>query len=209
MRMTNAQFDWLKWISEVQSIAQAGLTYSENGFDKERYTQLQHLVAELAAHCSGNLVGDVANIFALEKGYTTPKIDVRSFILKEGKLLLVKERSDGLWSLPGGWADVNESPSEAIIRETKEETGYDVVAVRLLALWDKLKHEHPSKWSHAYKCFFYCEITSGEAKENLEISEVGFFDLNKLPPLSKDRVTEKQLAQLHELILKPQSTQFD
>lgn len=207
--MTNAPFEWLKWISEIQSIAQAGLTYSENDFDKERYAHLRYLVAEMAAHCSGKSVDEVANIFTLEKGYTTPKIDVRSFILKEDKILLVKERADGRWSLPGGWADVNESPSEAIIRETKEETGYDVTAVKLLALWDKLKHDHPLKWPHAYKCFFYCEITAGDAKENLEISEVGFFDLHKLPPLSFDRITEKQLTRLHELVLKPQSTQFD
>ncbi|RUR13499.1 NUDIX hydrolase [Legionella sp. km772] len=206
--MTNS-INWLKWISEIQAIAQSGLTYSNNEFDKERYFRLKEIIAELAAHCSENQLSDIVNIFSLEKGYATPKIDVRSFILKENKLLLVKERSDNLWTLPGGWADVNESPSEAVIRETREETGYNVSAIKLLALWDKLKHDHPPQWPHAYKCFFYCEIISGEPTENLEISELCFFDLNSLPPLSTHRVTTKQLARLYDLVINPQFTQFD
>jgi len=152
--MTN-NISWLKWVSEIQAIAQSGLTYCDNEFDKERYVRLREVIAELAAHCSEHQLNDVANIFSLEKGYATPKIDVRSFIIKDDKLLLVKERSDGLWTLPGGWADVNESPSEAVVRETKEETGYDVSPIKLLALWDKLKHDHPPQWPHAYKCFFH------------------------------------------------------
>jgi len=152
--MVGNQFDWLRWISEIQAISQSGLAYSSNEYDKERYIRLSEIVAELAAHCSNNSCDDIANIFSLEKGYATPKIDVRSFILKEDKLLLVKESSDGLWTLPGGWADVNESPSEAAIRETKEETGYNVSAIKLLALWDKQKHDHPPRWPHVYKCFF-------------------------------------------------------
>lgn len=207
--MTKSNFNWLKWISEIQAIAQSGLSYSINEFDKQRYQRLREIIAELTAHCSENSLNNVEKLFALEKGYATPKIDVRSYILKDDKLLLVKERADGLWSLPGGWADVNESPSEAVVRETKEETGYDVSAIKLLALWDKLKHEHPPQWPHTYKCFFYCEIRSGEAKENIEISELNFFDLNKLPPLSTDRVTATQLARLHELVMKPQATEFD
>lgn len=207
--MISNNFNWLKWTSEIQAIAQSGLTYANNEFDKERYVRLKEIIAELAAHCSGNQLNDIVNIFALEKGYATPKIDVRSFILKESKLLLVKERSDSLWTLPGGWADVNESPSEAVIRETKEETGYDVSAIKLLALWDKLKHDHPPQWPHAYKCFFYCEIISGEPTENLEISELDFFDIHNLPLLSTHRVTAKQLTRLYDLVENPQATQFD
>lgn len=207
--MIDKSINWLKWVSEIEAIAQSGLTYSSNEFDKERYIRLREIISELAAHCSENKLNDVINIFSLEKGYATPKIDVRAFILKEDKLLLVKERSDGLWTLPGGWADVNESPSEAVMRETKEETGYDVSALKLLALWDKLKHDHPPQWPHAYKCFFHCEIRSGEPVENLEIAEQCFFDLDNLPPLSTHRVTQKQLIKLYELIINPQPTQFD
>lgn len=208
-QMTDNTLQWLKWISEIQSIAQAGLTYTTGDFDKQRYTRLRDIAAELAALSSETSLDDIKNIFLLEKGYATPKIDVRAYILKENKLLLVKERSDGLWTLPGGWADINESPSEAVIRETKEETGYDVSAIKLLAFWDKLKHDHPPQWPHAYKCFFLCNILSGEAKENLEIAEVGFFDLNNIPPLSTHRTTAKQLARLHELTLQDKPTQFD
>lgn len=207
--MTNNSTQWLKSISEIQSIAQAGLTYSTGDFDKERYARLRDIAAELAAMCSETSLDDIKNIFLLEKGYATPKIDVRAYILKDNKLLLVKERSDGLWTLPGGWADVNESPSEAVIRETKEETGYDVSAIKLLAFWDKLKHDHPPQWPHAYKCFFLCHILSGEPKENLEVAEIGFFDINNIPPLSTHRTTTKQLARLHELAHQDKPTQFD
>lgn len=208
--MTKKNIQWLKWVSEIQAIAQSGLTYTTSEYDKERYIRLREIAAELAAQCSSNHAPDVENIFSLEKGYATPKIDVRSFVLKDDKLLLVRERTDGLWTLPGGWADVNESASEAVIRETKEESGYDVAAIRLLAFWDKLKHDHPLQWPHAYKCFFHCDIISGEATANLEISEVDFFDINHLPPLSTPRVTAKQLIRLHELVyLKEQPTDFD
>lgn len=208
--MSNDNFQWLKWISEIQAIAQSGLTYTSNEYDKERYVRLREIAAELAAHCSGNQAAHIENIFSLEKGYATPKIDVRSFILKDDKLLLVKERSDGLWTLPGGWADVNESASEAVIRETKEETGYIVSAIKLLAFWDKLKHDHPPQWPHVYKCFFQCEIISGEATENLEVSDIAFFDINNLPQLSTHRVTECQLIRLHDLILNLNCpTEFD
>jgi ADP-ribose pyrophosphatase YjhB (NUDIX family) len=207
--MTKNKFNWVKWVSEIQAIAQSGLTYSINEFDKRRYLRLSEIISELAAYCSDNLSDEVEKVFLLETGYPTPKIDVRSFILQEGKVLLVKERSDGLWTLPGGWADINESPSEAVIRETKEETGYNVSVIKLLALWDKLKHDHPPQWPHSYKCFFHCEIVSGKEEENLEIAEQGFFNLNALPPLSTHRVTKKQLSCLYDLVAKPQPTRFD
>jgi ADP-ribose pyrophosphatase YjhB (NUDIX family) len=124
-------------------------------------------------------------------------------------LLLVKERSDGLWTLPGGFADVNESPSEAVIRETKEESGYIVSAIKLLALWDKQKHDHPPQWPHVYKFFFHCEIMSGKAEENLEASEIDFFNINELPPLSLHRVTKKQLSRLYEAAHASDQTLFD
>jgi ADP-ribose pyrophosphatase YjhB (NUDIX family) len=207
--MNNESFQWLKWLSEMQALAQSGLTYASNEFDKERYLKLTATVAELAAHCTDKNVDTIKKIFSLQEGYATPKVDVRAYILQKGKVLLVKERSDDLWALPGGWVDVNESPAEAVIREVKEETGYDVSAVKLLALWDKLKHDHPPQWPHTYKCFFYCTIVGGKAQENLEISAVDFFALSHLPPLSTDRVTEKQLQQLYTLIAEDQPTQFD
>ena len=207
--MTNNFSNWLKWISEIQAIAQNGLTFSHNDFDKERYTRLREIAAEIAEKCSENSLENIMQLFSFEKGYMTPKIDVRAFILKDNKLLMVKERSDGLWTLPGGFADVNESPSEAVIRETKEESGFNVSAIKLLALWDKLKHDHPPQWPHVYKFFFHCEISSGEPKENLEIAEIDFFNIDELPPLSTHRVTKKQLIRLYEVTLNSYDTLFD
>jgi ADP-ribose pyrophosphatase YjhB (NUDIX family) len=200
---------WLKWISEVQALAQAGLTYTDGPFDKERYLRLRDLSAEMAAQCSQQSPDEIKHYFAVQEGYATPKIDVRAFLLKDNKVLLAKERRDGLWTLPGGWADTNESPSETAVRETKEETGYNVRAIRLLALWDKQKHDHPPEWPHAYKCFFHCEMLSGTAAENLEIAEIDFFELNQLPPLSTPRVTASQIRRLYELVLHQSPTQCD
>ncbi|KTD60928.1 NUDIX hydrolase [Legionella shakespearei] len=116
----------LKWISEIHAISQNGLTYSRNEFDIERYNQLERVAKEMAAYFSDKNIDDVEHFFSLEKGYATPKLDVRAFILKDGQLLLAKERSDNLWTLPGGWVDVNESPSESVVREVLEETGFNV-----------------------------------------------------------------------------------
>ncbi len=199
----------LKLIAEIQAISQSGLTFTENDFDIERYHRLTEISAELASLCTDKSPSHIKEIFSLEKGYATPKVDVRSFVLKNDKVLLVKERADGLWTLPGGFADVSETPSQAVVRETKEESGYDVKVVRLLALWDKLKHDHPLHWPHIYKCFFHCEHLSGEPHENLEISAIDFFSIDKIPPLSTPRVTEKQLINLYKLVKTNSPTSCD
>ena len=200
---------WLKWISELQALAQSGLAYCRNEFDIERYERLHEIAAALAAEAADHPLNEVTRLFSFDTGYATPKVDVRAFVLKDHQLLLVKEKADSLWSLPGGWVDVNESPSEAVVRETKEETGFDVSAVKLLALWDKLKHDHPPQWPHVYKCFFHCLIVSGEPNKNIEISDQGFFDLDNLPDLSTHRVTVSQIKRLNALVVSPQDTQFD
>jgi ADP-ribose pyrophosphatase YjhB (NUDIX family) len=192
--MPTNDLNWLKWIAEIQAIAQNGLTYSQNDFDKERYSRLRDIAAELASHYSKHSAAEVQRLFSLEEGYATPKLDVRAFIMQKNKLLLVRERADNLWTLPGGWADINESPSEAAIRETKE---------------DKQKHDHPPHWPHTYKCFFHCELISGEATTNLEISEVDFFAMDNLPELSTHRVTQKQLTRLYEHMMHSTQTLFD
>ncbi|HDV6631548.1 TPA: NUDIX hydrolase [Legionella pneumophila] len=207
--MKNNKSSWLKWVSEIQAIAQNGLTYCGNEFDRERYIRLREIAAEIAALNSQGSFQQINETFSIERGYATPKLDVRAFILKENKLLLVQEREDSLWTLPGGWVDINESPSESVIRETKEETGFDVSVIRLLALWDKQKHDHPPQWPHAYKFFFHCEIISGEAKENFEISKIDFFEVSKLPQLSIHRVTKNQLERLYETIFSSEKTLFD
>jgi len=156
--MSKKDLSWLKYLAEIQAIAQNGLTYSNNEFDKERYLRLREIASEFMANYSDTPLAEIKQIFSLEAGYATPKVDVRAFILKDNKLLLVKERADELWTLPGGWAETNESAAESVIRETKEESGFDISVIRLLALWDKQKHDHPLQWPHTYKCFFHCEI---------------------------------------------------
>ncbi len=207
--MRDRHKQWLKLISEIQAISQVGLTFTKNEFDIERYKRLTAISAELAALCTDKDLDDIKQIFSIEKGYATPKIDVRSFVLKNDKILLVKERSDGLWTLPGGFADVSETPSQAVVRETKEESGYKVKVIKLLALWDKLKHDHPLHWPHIYKCFFHCEYISGKAHENIEISEIDFFAMDNIPPLSTPRVTELQLKKLYKLVKDNSPTVFD
>ena len=199
----------LMLISEIQALSQSGLTFTKSDFEKERYLRLTEISAELAAMCSNQPKDFINEIFLLEKGYATPKVDVRSFVLKDDKVLLVKERADGLWTLPGGFADVAETPSNAVIRETKEESGYDVVPIKLLAVWDKIKHDHPLNWPHIYKLFFHCEYKSGKAHENLEISDIDFFAVDNIPPLSTPRVTDKQLHRLYQLVKYPEQILYD
>lgn len=207
--MNKEQSKMIEFATEIQAIAQSGLAYSINEFDKQRYDSLMIIASKIMSEVSSDSFDIVKSRFCSEEGYATPKIDVRAFILKDQKLLMVKETSDDLWSLPGGWADVNESPSEAVIREVKEETGFEVYANRLLAFWDKQKHDHPPQWPHTYKCFFYCEILSGRKELNLEVSDIEFFELNDLPPVSTDRVTKKQIFNLIKLLEQDTHTAFD
>ncbi len=193
--MTQNKYQWLHWASELQSLAQAGLTYSSNAFDLQRFQKIQAIAAEMSAYQSCGDFEKVQALFAAENHYLTPKLDVRIAIINDQQqILLVKEITDGKWSLPGGWADVNESPAESAAKEVYEETGYVVKICKLFALLDKLKHPHPPQLPHAYKAFFLAEIIGGEMKTSIETTAVGFFDLNNLPPLSVHRVVPEQIA---------------
>jgi ADP-ribose pyrophosphatase YjhB (NUDIX family) len=211
---------WLLWAAKLQAIAQSGITYATNPFEIDRYTQVRDLACEIMAAHSDADVDSVRAIFSGEKGYATPKVDVRGFVRREGEVLLIRERVDGLWSLPGGWADVNDSPSEAVVREIEEESGYRTRAVKLLALYDRNRHGHTPFPFHIYKLFFLCEPAGGDpsagsaAKSpgpvSYETLDVGFFPLDRLPPLSTGRVTEAQIRRLSELAGDPNSaTDFD
>ncbi|MFT3776492.1 MAG: NUDIX hydrolase [Minicystis sp.] len=184
------------WARRMQSIAQAGLTYARDPYDQDRYRQLRDLAAEVIAEATGAPLDQVAPLIEAERGYLTPKVDVRAVVFHEGKVLLVRERADGLWSLPGGWADAGVSPTENVVREVREETGYVVRAEKLLAVFDKDRHAHPrSLWS-TYKIFVRCALLGGAAATSLETSEVGFFGRDDLPPLSTGRVTEGQIRRM-------------
>jgi ADP-ribose pyrophosphatase YjhB (NUDIX family) len=191
---------WLDWVRRLQAIAQNGLAYAEDPYDIERYEQVRRITAEIAASRSEATTDYIEGLFSQESGYATPKLDIRAVVLDEkGAVLLVKEKEDGLWTLPGGWVDVGESPSEAAERELKEESGYQVRAVRLLALWNRDKHPHPLLPFHVYKLFFECELLGGEPlRVSTEPEGDGFFPKDALPELSLGRITPRQIERLLE-----------
>jgi ADP-ribose pyrophosphatase YjhB (NUDIX family) len=190
---------WLTIAREMQAIAQTGLTFTQDRFDRERYERLRELAAQLVAHGSGSDADKVLDLLRGETGYATPKIDVRGAAFVDGRVLLVREIADGLWTLPGGWADVNQSPAECVEREIFEESGFRARAVKLAAVHDYGKAGHPKRALHScYKMYFVCEITGGEAQTSNETSEVAFFDLHALPPLSLNRTLPEQIERMFE-----------
>ena len=172
----------------LQAMAQTGLEFTNDRYDRERYEELRELAAKLMGNPAGLL-----ETFVAQDGYATPKVDVRAIVLREDKVLLVREAADGLWCPPGGWADVGDTPSMAVEREVLEETGLLVKAIRLLGVWDRNLHGHPPRPFQAYKLFFLCEEQGGELATSEDTLEIGFFDVRDLPPLSLDRVVPVEI----------------
>lgn len=202
---------WLELARRFQALAQSGLAYCKDPYDQQRYEEIRHLAAEMMSKGAG-LSDAVAieSFFRTELGYATPKIGVRAAVFDQGRILLVRERKDGLWTLPGGWADVGYAPSVSVIREVKEESGYDVVVKKLAALYDQNKNGHPPMPHHVYQILFICEICGGGPKATLETSAVDFFEENALPPLSLPRVTPIQIKHMFEHHRHPElPTSFD
>lgn len=203
--------EFLQHIEEIGAIAQIGLKYAKDDYDIDRYERLRAIVASMLSLSSDLPENRAREWLSIDKNYATPKIDVRAVVIQDGKVLLVKERSDACWALPGGWCEVNESPKEAVEKEVWEETGLRVHATRLLAFFDKHKHDHPPQLPHAYKCFFLCEIAGGELKtDTQEASAIKYFPTDELPSLSLHRVTEKQIQTTYSIALDPSHpTLFD
>src|SRR5215212_5926952 len=201
---------WLRWSRHLQAIAQDGLTYTRDSYDLGRYEQLRDLAAEiLAAHSTGTLE-EARDLLALEVGPATPKVDVRAAVFREGRILLVKERGEEGWSVPGGWADVGESPSEAAARETLEESGYRVRPVRLLAVYDRDRRGHPPMAYHVYKLVYLCEVLDEESLSDVDNDGTRFFGEHELPELSVTRVTRAQISRFFEQHRDPSlPTDFD
>lgn len=214
--------NWLDWAQRLQAVAQSGIYYAETfhqPFDRERYQEISDIAAEIIAAAQADSVAALEQIkalYAAQAGHTTPKTDVRGIVFKNAQILLVQEKLDHLhWTLPGGWADVNESASESVVREVWEESGYRVRAVKLLALLDRNKHPHPPMVFHAYKAFFRCELISDEQTihpENTESGETRWFSESEIDglELSTGRVTAWQLHRWFEHLRSPDlPTEFD
>ena len=197
------------WIARLAAIAQSGLAFSPNEYDRQRYEQIRSIAAEMAAWPAGD-VGSVERVFASATGYATPKVISRAAVIDDGRILMVREVADGKWTLPGGWIDIGESPATAAEREVLEESGYRVVTRKLAAVYDKLRHEHPPVPHHSYLMFFLCDLVGGEARTSLETSEVGWFQPDRLPELSVNRATERQILRMFDHHADPSiPTDFD
>ncbi len=200
---------WLAWAVELQSLAQAGLTYGKDGFDLERYARIREISAEILAHMTELPVEKVTGLFCNETGYQTPKLDTRAAVFQEGKILLVRER-DGRWALPGGWCDVNVSVGENTVKEVKEEAGLDVIPRRIIAVQDRAKHNLPVYAYGVCKIFVQCDAAGGQFTPNLETTEARYFPPDQLPPLAEEKNTPAQIALCFEAYRSDAwATQFD
>lgn len=200
---------WIAWAREIFSMSQAGLTYSQNEFDIERYKRLQEITAEMIESQSGLSKESVLESFSMQAGYATPKIDVRGAVVHDNKILLIQERMDGRWAMPGGWADLGNAPASVAEREVWEESGYHVKAEKVVAVIDANRIE-PMEFYHAFKIIFLCTLIGGEPQVSHETMAVDFFDMNNLPPLSLYRTDESMLREVFAHIQDPnRRTAFD
>ncbi len=195
----------LNSIKRLRSIAHLGLTYSRDEYDTERYLEIEKISLEMMQMVTEEPVEALSVYFNSNKEYITPKVDIRAVIFNDKKeILLVKEKGDGKWSLPGGWADIGQSPKETAIREVLEETGFIVKPIKLLAVLDKRCHQHPPQLDYVYKMFIECQVTNGEYIPAFDIIEVRFFSQNNIPELSEDRVLLSQINLLFEYLENPE-----
>ena len=190
------------------ALSQTGLHFSAEEYDRERYREIGDIAAKLL-ELQGASATAVTSAWFVDTGYSTPKVEVRGAIFRDGRVLLVRERADGKWTVPGGWADVNDSPSTAVLKEIEQESGFTARVLKLAAVYDRNKHNPPSLF-HSWKLCFVCEITGGEARTSYETTAVDFFALDSLPELSTGRATAEQIRRMYQHHLDPQlPTEFD
>jgi ADP-ribose pyrophosphatase YjhB (NUDIX family) len=192
------------------ALSQTGLHFTAEEYDRERYREIGDIATRLLELQSSASADAVRQAWFVEDGYATPKVDVRGAIFRDNRVLLVRERVDGRWTVPGGWADVNDSPSSAILKEIEQESGFSARVLKLAAIYDRNKRNHPAYLFHSWKVFFVCEITGGEACTSYETTAVEFFPLDALPELSTGRSNAEQIRRMHQHHLDPNlPTEFD
>lgn len=187
---------WLEWARELQAMSQIGLTFSKNEHEVKNFQRLAEIAAEMVEAGSGYDRDGLLKRFSAQPGYATAKIDVRGAVVRQGRILLVQERTDQRWCMPGGWADVGEVPSAMVAREVMEESGFEVRPTRVVGVFDANRGGRPMEFFHAYKVVFLCEILSGEARTSIETQDVGFFDFDDLPELSPNRTNTRHLDEV-------------
>ncbi|MEQ9099727.1 MAG: NUDIX hydrolase N-terminal domain-containing protein [Imperialibacter sp.] len=181
----------------IKALSQIGLNFRNSEYDRERYKEIVSIVDQLIAGISDMPIERITVLHANEESYITPKVDVRTIVLKNDQVLLIQEKADGRWALPGGWADIGYTPSAVAVKEVREETGLDVKIERLLAVFDNSLHQHPPSPFYVYKLFFLGTVTGGSFDlKGHESLEVGFFSLQELPPLSEERNTYEEIHKL-------------
>jgi len=202
--------NWLRWAREIQAISQIGLHFSKNHHDEMNFSRLMEIAAEMTEAHSNLDQTAARTMFQEQVGYATVKVDVRGAIVQNEKILLVQERQDGNWCLPGGWADVGETPSDMVAREVWEESGFEVAPEQVVGVYDANRGGSPLSFFHAYKIVFLCRIIGGQARPSLETAAVEFFDFDHLPELSAPRTTQRHLEDIMAHLKNPdQPVVFD
>jgi ADP-ribose pyrophosphatase YjhB (NUDIX family) len=203
-------FRFMDWAREIQALAQTGRHYAQDNYQRDRCVRLMEIAAEMISENAGIEFLPLAKAFSAQIGYATPKIDVRAAVFKDQKLLLVRERIDGGWTMPGGWADVGDTPSKAAEREAWEEAGFHVKASRIIGVYDA-NRVNPLEVFHAFKIVFLCKILDGEARPSNETSEVAFFSQDEVPAsFSGERTTARHIRDVFAVFRHPECpTVFD
>ncbi len=208
--MNDSEPRWLILARELRALAQTGLTFTSDGYDRLRYERVREIAASMLAQGTGADYGALLGILLNDEGYATPKVDVRGAAFVDGRVLLVREIGDGKWTLPGGWADVNQTAAQCVVREIAEESGFLAKTLKLAAVYDYQTRNRPGHLDSIYKLFFICEIVGGAAAPSDETSEVAFFPRDALPPLSLGRTTEAQIHRMFQHFEDPElATDFD
>jgi ADP-ribose pyrophosphatase YjhB (NUDIX family) len=199
---------WLSIAREIQQLSQTGLAFAVTDYEKQRYKRLIEIVSEITADHTELEKENIEKALMKQPGYATPKIDVRAAVIENNNILLVKERTDKRWALPGGWADVGNIPSEVAIRETKEESGFDIKPVKVIGVFDANRSGTPLEFFHAFKIIFLCELLGGKAEASDETEAVEFFSFNDLPPLSQNRTNQRHINEILAHLKNPQRKTF-
>jgi ADP-ribose pyrophosphatase YjhB (NUDIX family) len=210
IRAAVAEPGWLAFGRELQAMAQTGLHYTKDKYDADRYARLRVLASRMMAAGSGAETEEIAGLFSQETGYATPRVAVRGAAFRDGRILMVRETTDGRWAVPGGWCDVNQTARQCIEREIWEESGFTARAAKLAAVWDRSRHGHPPLPFTIYVMFFVCELTGGAPRPSIETTDIGFFAEDALPELSPGRNRAHQIRRMFAHYRQPSlPTEFD